>query len=180
MFKTNALDKILILDFGSQYTQLIARRIREHNVYCEIHPFNYPLAEIKQFTPKGIILSGGPSSVYDENAPLCSKEIFDLNIPILGICYGMQFMSHCLGGKVEYSAKKEYGRAHIKILDGNNLFDCIENLNIPVWMSHGDKVCAIPEGFRQIAKTDNCEFAAVYSPEKKFCSIPKSSIRQQE
>ncbi len=172
MTVATALDKILILDFGSQYTQLIARRIREHGVYCEIHPFNHSLEEIKQFNPHGIILSGGPSSVYDPNAPLCNKELFELNIPILGICYGMQFMSHCLGGKVEYSAKREYGRAHIEIVEENNLFAGMENPGkLPVWMSHGDKVCSIPEGFRLSARTENCDFAAVYHPEKKFYGV---------
>lgn len=167
-----ALDKILVLDFGSQYTQLIARRIREHNVYCEIHPFNYSLEEIREFNPRGIILSGGPSSVYDQGAPLCNKKLFELNIPILGICYGMQFMSHCLGGKVEYSAKREYGRAYIEIIEADNLFEGVENpARLPVWMSHGDKVCAVPEGFRLAAKTDNCDFAAVYHPEKKFYGV---------
>ncbi len=172
MLETTTLDKILILDFGSQYTQLIARRIREHNVYCEIHPFNYSLEEIKAFAPKGIVLSGGPSSVYDENAPLCGRELFDLDIPMFGICYGMQFMSHCLGGNVQYSPKREYGRAHIDIMEENSLFDGIYIQNkLPVWMSHGDKVAAIPEGFRQIAKTDNCDFAAVYHPERKLYGV---------
>ena len=169
---TTDLDKILILDFGSQYTQLIARRIREHSIYCEIHPFNYTPEEIKQFNPKGIILSGGPASVYDENTPVCSRELFDLNIPLLGICYGMQFMTHCLGGKVEYSAKREYGRAYIDIVEQNSLFEGIETLNkLPVWMSHGDKVCAVPNGFKQAAKSDNCDFAAIYNPEKKFYGV---------
>jgi len=172
MTVATALDKILILDFGSQYTQLIARRIREHNVYCEIHPFNYTMDQIREFNPRGIVLSGGPSSVYDQNAPLCNRELFDLNVPILGICYGMQFMSHCLGGKVEYSPKREYGRAYIEIVDRNSLFDGIENPEkLPVWMSHGDKVCSIPEGFRLSARTDNCDFAAVYSPEKRFYGV---------
>ncbi|HSA07610.1 MAG TPA: glutamine-hydrolyzing GMP synthase [Candidatus Gastranaerophilales bacterium] len=172
MTVATALDKILILDFGSQYTQLIARRIREHNVYCEIHPFNYNLGKIQKFKPKGIILSGGPSSVYDENAPICSKELFDLNIPILGICYGMQLMSHCLGGKVEYSSKREYGRAHIDILENNNLFEGIHNFRqLPVWMSHGDKVTSIPQGFRQVAKTNNCDYAVMYNSERKLYGV---------
>lgn len=172
MLETTTLDKILILDFGSQYTQLIARRIREQSVYCEIHPFNYDVSKIKEFNPKGIILSGGPSSVYDEGAPLCSRDLFDLDIPMLGICYGMQFMSHCLGGKVKHSAKREYGRAHISILQGNRLFDNVRSVDkLPVWMSHGDKVVAIPEGFKQIAKTDNCDFAAVFHPEKRFYGV---------
>jgi len=172
MLETTMLDKILILDFGSQYTQLIARRIREHNVYCEIHPFNYSFEEIKAFAPKGIVLSGGPSSVYDENAPLCGRELFDLDIPMLGICYGMQFMSHVLGGKVEYSTKREYGRAHISILRKDSLFENVRSVDkLPVWMSHGDKVVAVPEGFKQIAKTDNCDFAAVYHPERKLYGV---------
>ena len=107
--------KILILDFGSQYTQLIARRVREQKVYCEIQPYNIGLNRIKVFNPKGIILSGGPSSVYDENAPVISTEVFNHNIPILGICYGMQLTAHLLGGRVEKSSHREYGNAELVI-----------------------------------------------------------------
>ena len=172
MTVATALDKILILDFGSQYTQLIARRIREHNVYCEIHPFNYSLDKIKEFNPQGIVLSGGPSSVYDENAPLVSRELFSLGIPSLGICYGMQLMSHALGGKVEHSLKREYGRAYININNNSGLFEGFNSSeNLDVWMSHGDKVTAIPEGFIQIASTENCAFAAVMNPELNFWGV---------
>lgn len=172
MTVATALDKILILDFGSQYTQLIARRIREHNVYCEIHPFNYSLDKIKSMKPQGIILSGGPSSVYDENAPLVSGELFSMGIPTLGICYGMQLMSQALGGKVEHSPKREYGRAFININSQTGLFegfDDSESLN--VWMSHGDKVTAIPQGFVPIASTENCAYAAVTNPELNFWGV---------
>ena len=171
MTVTSALDKILILDFGSQYTQLIARRVREHGVYCEIQPFNHDIAKIRESNPKGIILSGGPSSVYDENAPFCDKELFNLQIPMLGICYGMQYMSYCLGGKVDRSEKREYGRAYIGITKDNSLFEGVNSRQLEVWMSHGDKVSAIPEGFLQLANTDNCDFAAVYSPNRNFYGV---------
>ena len=172
MTVATALDKILILDFGSQYTQLIARRIREHSVYCEIHPFNYPLDKIKQFNPKGIILSGGPSSVYDENSPQVSKELFSLGIPALGICYGMQLMSHSLGGKVECCDEREYGRICININNNKGLFEgFIPGNNLNVWMSHGDKVTVIPEGFVPIASTENCPYAAVMNPELNFWGV---------
>jgi len=171
MTVTTALDKILILDFGSQYTQLIARRVREHGVYCEIQPFNHDIAKIRESNPKGIILSGGPSSVYDENAPFCDKELFNLQIPMLGICYGMQYMSYCLGGKVDRSEKREYGRAYIGITKDNSLFEGVNSRQLEVWMSHGDKVSAIPEGFLQLANTDNCDFAAVYSPNRNFYGV---------
>ena len=114
--------KILILDFGSQYTQLIARRVREAKVYCEIHPYNIGMDRIKGFNAKGIILSGGPSSVYDKDAPLIPKEVFDLAIPIMGICYGMQLTAHLLGGKVEKSIHREYGSAELVIDDAADLF----------------------------------------------------------
>jgi len=165
------LDKILILDFGSQYTQLIARRIREQNVYCEIHPFNYSLDKIKEFNPKGLILSGGPSSVYDKNAPICSKEVFLLNIPVFGICYGMQLISHLLGGKVCSSSKREYGKATISISDKSNLFLNFDNSEGNVWMSHGDKVEIIPDGFKEIANSGNSPYAAICHPGKKIYGV---------
>jgi len=166
------LDKILILDFGSQYTQLIARRIREQKVYCEIHPFNYNLDEIKKLDPKGIILSGGPSSVYDESAPICSEQLFSLGMPVLGICYGMQLMSYLLGGKVTRSDKREYGRAIIEITEPTGVFEGFKTSeNISVWMSHGDKVDAIPSGFSQIAHTSNTLFAAIAHAERKLYGL---------
>lgn len=159
------MDKILILDFGSQYTQLIARRIRENQVYCEIHPFNLSLEKIKAFNPKALILSGGPSSVYGEGAPQVDKVLFDVPYPILGICYGMQLMSHVLGGKVEASQSREYGRASMTLKKDSVLFSDIPAAKISselsVWMSHGDKVIKIPEGFEEIASSANCQFAAV-------------------
>ncbi|MEI7474059.1 MAG: glutamine-hydrolyzing GMP synthase [bacterium] len=166
------LDKILILDFGSQYTQLIARRVRELNVYCEIHPFNYDLEKIKEFNPKGIILSGGPSSVYEENAPYCTREVFNLGLPILGICYGMQLTSFFLGGKVVPSQKREYGRAAIEIIENQGIFKSFElGQKFDVWMSHGDKVDAIPEGFVQIALSDNTAFTAIANYEKNIYGV---------
>lgn len=148
-------EKILILDFGSQYTQLIARRIRENKVYCEIHPFNISMDFIKSFAPKGIVLSGGPSSVYEEGAPISSSEIYDLGLPVLGICYGMQLMAHQLGGEVEHAPKREYGRAELSISDVQDLFSGLggSGQSYPVWMSHGDKVKTLPPGFVPIAQT---------------------------
>lgn len=171
MQSSTTLNKILILDFGSQYTQLIARRIREQNVYCEIHPFNYPLEKIKEFNAKGLILSGGPSSVYDENAPICDKELFNLNLPILGICYGMQLTAHLLGGKVNKSTKREYGKAIIKISDKSKLFNNFSSTEETVWMSHGDKVESIPEGFKEIASSENCPYAAIFNPDNEIYGV---------
>jgi len=171
MLEVNNLDKILILDFGSQYTQLIARRIREENVYCEIHPYNISLDKITSYNPKGIILSGGPSSVYDEAAPHSDIALFELNIPVLGICYGMQLMSYQLGGRVIRSDKREYGRADIEINNSHKLFENIDINKFPVWMSHGDKVEEIPSGFIQLASSDNTRFAAVVHPEKNLFGV---------
>jgi len=152
--------KILILDFGSQYTQLIARRLREKHVYCEIHPFNVPLERIRAFNPKGIILSGGPASVYMEGAPKVSKEVLTIGVPVLGICYGMQLITHLLGGEVARAEKHEYGRAEIRVLKGEDLFFGLPE-RFTVWMSHGDRVLKLPEGFEPIAETDNAPYAAI-------------------
>ncbi len=160
------MDKILILDFGSQYTQLIARRIRENQVYCEIHPFNLSIDKIKNFDPKAIILSGGPSSVYDEGAPKLDKSFFDLTYPILGICYGMQLMSKILGGEVEPSQHREYGKAVLKLEKPSLLFEGVSRES-QVWMSHGDKVVKIPSGFSEIGSSDNCKFVVVENPSQK-------------
>jgi GMP synthase (glutamine-hydrolysing) len=147
-------DNVLVLDFGSQYTQLIARRIREQDVYSEILPFNAPMDEIRAFAPKGIILSGGPSSVHDSGAPLPDKEIFSLGVPVLGICYGMQLMAHMLGGEVAGSRKREYGRAVLKVDDNADLlWGVLEDTQ--VWMSHGDRIENLPPGFHVIGHTDN-------------------------
>ena len=161
MTNTDSLDKILILDFGSQYTQLIARKIREQKVYCEIHPFNYSVDKIKEFDPKGIILSGGPSSVYGKDAPIIGKEVLELGVPVLGICYGMQLISHLLGGRVFSSDKREYGRTEIQILADKAIFEGFDPAQKKtVWMSHGDKIEQLPEGFEVLAKTDNTPYCA--------------------
>ena len=160
MLKDIHESKILILDFGSQYTQLIARRLREKHVYCEIHPFNVPLERIRAFNPKGIILSGGPASVYMEGAPKVSKEVLTIGVPVLGICYGMQLITHLLGGEVARAEKHEYGRAEIRVLKGEDLFFGLPE-RFTVWMSHGDRVLKLPEGFEPIAETDNAPYAAI-------------------
>ncbi|HAK89245.1 MAG TPA: GMP synthase (glutamine-hydrolyzing) [Nitrospiraceae bacterium] len=163
-------DKILVLDFGSQYTQLIARRIRETKVYSEIFPFNASIEKIKEFNPKGIILSGGPSSVYDEGAPVPDLGIFNLGIPVLGICYGMQLMAHYLGGEVAKAAKREYGKAEL-IIDDNADFMWGISQNTRVWMSHGDKIERLPKDFSSIAHTDNSPIAAMSNKEKRFYAL---------
>ena len=163
-------EKILVLDFGSQVTQLIARRIREQSVYCEIHPYNVSHEKIKEFAPKGIILSGGPASVYDKDAPHSDVRIFDLGIPILGICYGMQLMTHQLGGKVEMSEKREYGRAMMALDDVSNLFAGFEG-STEVWMSHGDRIEAMPPGFQRISHTEHCPAAAMKDVQRRFYGV---------
>ncbi len=159
------MDKILVLDFGSQYTQLIARRIRENHVYCEIHPFNISLDKIKAFQPKAIVLSGGPSSVYDSGAPQLEKNFFDLPYPMLGVCYGMQLMSKVLGGEVQASSHREYGKALLSIAKPGALLEGVNEKQ--VWMSHGDKVVKIPAGFSETASSENCQFAAVENASQK-------------
>ena len=163
-------EKILILDFGSQVTQLIARRVREQSVYCEIHPYNMTLAKIREYGPKGIILSGGPSSVYDTDAPHSDPAIFDLGIPVLGICYGMQLMTNQLGGKVERSDKREYGRAMMELDDVADLFSGFDG-RAEVWMSHGDRIEAMPAGFSRIAHTEHCPVAAMKDANRHFYGV---------
>ncbi len=163
-------EKILILDFGSQVTQLIARRVREQSVYCEIHPYNMTLEKIRQYGPKGIILSGGPSSVYDKDAPHSDAGVYGLGVPVLGICYGMQLMTHQLGGKVERSEKREYGRAVMELDDVTNLFSGFSD-RAEVWMSHGDRIEAMPEGFQRIAHTGHCPVAAMKDAGRRFYGV---------
>lgn len=151
--------KVLVLDFGSQYTQLIARRVRECRIYCEIHPFSISTEEIKAFAPRGIILSGSPASVYDHKAPTISQEVLRMGIPILGICYGMQLITHLLGGRVQASSKREYGRAQMEVVDRSNLFWGLSE-HQTVWMSHGDRIDAMPAGFQAIARSNNSPVAA--------------------
>jgi GMP synthase (glutamine-hydrolysing) len=152
--------KILILDFGSQYTQNIARKVRECQVYCEIHPCTLPFDKIKDFNAKGIILSGGPASVLEKDALLCDRRLFELKIPILGICYGMQLITHMLGGKVDPSPHREFGRAELLLKEFSRLFEEVNN-NSTVWMSHGDRISKLPEGFKGIAFTGNSPLAAI-------------------
>ena len=165
-------DKILILDFGSQVTQLIARRVREAHVYCELHPYDMPLADIKAFNPKGIILSGGPNSVYDSEYQ-ADTGLFDLGVPVLGICYGMQFMAHHLGGEVQAGNQREFGYAQVQTQDSaltSGIQDGAPN-TLDVWMSHGDKVSRLPENFRTIGSTPSCPIAMMENAERRFYGI---------
>ncbi|MBI3811731.1 MAG: glutamine-hydrolyzing GMP synthase [Nitrospirae bacterium] len=172
-------EKILVLDFGSQYTQLIARRIRESLVYSEIHPCDTPLAFIRDFKPKGIILSGSPASVYDNKPPFCPPEILNLGIPILGICYGMQWITHRLEGKVSKSARREYGRAELVIDDAMDLLKDVDGApaapgtrsTTAVWMSHGDRIDLAPPGFDIIAHTSNSPIAAIRNEKRRLYAI---------
>ena len=164
--------KILILDFGSQYTQLIARRVREAQVYCEIHPFNLGLKKIRQFAPKGIILSGGPASVYDKEAPLADKEVLELTVPVLGICYGMQYLTHIMGGAVSKAVDREYGNAVISIEDDNDLFHGFKKREEEiVWMSHGDRIDQMPDGFTVLASSKNSPVAAMADSSRKIFGV---------
>ena len=172
MAKNILAHKILIIDFGSQYTQLIARRVRELGVYCEIYSHQSSLKSIKAFNSKGIILSGGPETVKQKRAPKVPAAMYDLGIPILGICYGMQTITKQLGGKVELASKREFGHADLKIINqGGGLFKGIKNKNTSVWMSHGDHVTSLPEDFKVIAKSANSPVAAFFHPKKKIYGL---------
>lgn len=166
-------DKIIILDFGSQYTQLIARRIRECKIYSEIHPYNLSVEKIKSISPKGIILSGGPSSVYDNGAPLCNHKIFEIGIPILGICYGMQLIGQLLGGEVSHFEKREYGNAEIIIERPGSIFRGIKKRGerLRVWMSHGDQIRRLPKGFHNLAHSENTKIAAIEDPVRRIYGL---------
>lgn len=170
--------RILILDFGSQYTQLIARRIREIGVYCELWAWDVSEEDIREFAPNGIILSGGPESVHEANSPRAPEYVFNAGVPVFGICYGMQTMAHQLGGAVESSMEREFGYAQIELLADSKLTHGIEDAIgaegralLDVWMSHGDKVVAIPQGFETVAKTDNCPFAIMANEQKRFYGV---------
>ncbi len=167
------MHKILILDFGSQVTQLIARRVREIGIFCEIKPYNTSLDFVKNYDAKGIILSGGPASVGFDKSPKVGKEIFELGLPVLGICYGQQLMSSILGGKVEPSDHREFGRAFVKISKESKLTEGVWDINksYEVWMSHGDKVSALPQGFEAIAESDGAPFAVYANENKKFYGV---------
>lgn len=174
--------RILILDFGSQYTQLIARRIREIGVYCELWSWDVTEEQIREFNPNGIILSGGPESVTEDNSPRAPKYVFTAGVPVLGVCYGMQTMSEQLGGGVEGSDEREFGYAQVSLIEECALFADMENdakddaqagvvKALDVWMSHGDKVVSIPETFTKVAETDTCPFAAMANEEKRFYGV---------
>ena len=162
--------RIVILDYGSQYTQLIARRIREQQVFSEIIRFDTPAAKLRENMPQGIILSGGPNSVFEEGAPGIDPEIFNLGVPVLGVCYDMQLMSQQLGGAVEPGTEREYGKTEMTTVTGNELFAGLPEQFI-VWMSHGDRVSKIPEGFQVSATSGNCPYAAIRNEAKKFYAI---------
>ena len=164
------MNKVLILDFGSQYTQLIARKVRELGIYSEIFPFPTSFARLKKENPAAIILSGGPQSVYDKDAPLPFAEIFQMGIPILGICYGLQLLAYLLGGRVSPSRKREYGFASLEVKKRTSLLSGIRNFS-QVWMSHGDKVEKIPPGFFISGKTANCDAAVIEDAQRKMFGV---------
>jgi GMP synthase (glutamine-hydrolysing) len=161
---------VIVLDFGSQYTQLIARKVRELGVFSEIFPFSVPLSRIKRENPAALILSGGPQSVYGEGAPLASRKIFEMGIPVLGICYGFQLMAYLLGGEVASSEKREYGFASLKVTDRRGLLSGIKDKG-QVWMSHGDRVEAVPPGFIVSGKTSHCDAAVMEERERKLFGV---------
>lgn len=163
-------DLVLVIDFGGQYNQLIARRVREFGVYCEIVPYNYGIEKIKDKNPKGIIFTGGPNSVYGEDTPQIEKEVFELGVPVLGICYGQQLMSHLLGGRVDTAPVREYGKSHVNLDNSSKLFKGIEKEEV-CWMSHTDYVAEAPAGFKIIAHTDVCPVAAIANEEKKLYGV---------
>ncbi len=165
-------EKVLILDFGSQYTQLIARRIRELHVYCEIHPCTMPFDQIRAFAAKGIVLSGGPASVEQSGAPMVDPKIFELGVPVLGVCYGLQLMAKLLGGAIDRTAHREYGPARLEVTEAIGPFREMKiGEHLDVWMSHGDKVSAAPRGFRTIARTPNSPCCAVADPARKLYAL---------
>jgi GMP synthase (glutamine-hydrolysing) len=171
---------IVILDFGAQYTQLIARRIREQNVFSVVLPCTAKLEEVKSYTPAGIILSGAPWSVYDKDAPPSDARVFELGIPVLGICYGLQFMVHTLGGKVRPAEKREYGHAEIDVVSASVLFQGMAK-KLAVWMSHGDEALELPPGFELMAKTHYA--VAGYRTRRRngtrCSSIPRCTTRRR-
>jgi len=173
MERQTPFDKILILDFGSQYTQLIARRIRECQIYSEIHPYDIPAERVKSLSPKGIIFSGGPASVYEKNAPHCHPSILKMGIPILGICYGMQLIVQLLDGEVTPSEKREYGKTKLSLDRHGRLFKDLgrEGDQLVVWMSHGDTVKILPPGFHIIAHSRNTPFAAIEESQKRIYGL---------
>ncbi len=161
---------IIVIDFGSQFNQLIARRVREHKVYCQVEPAQISIEKIKALNPEGIILSGGPSSIYEDNSPTIDKALFDLGVPVLGICYGMHYMVHVLGGKIERAQKREYGFANLDIKGSCPLFKDMGN-SFQCWMSHGDSAIELPPGFEVTASTENTAIAAIADHKRKFFGL---------
>lgn len=161
---------VIVLDFGGQYNQLIARRVRECNVYCEVLPYNTSIEKIKEINPKGIIFTGGPASVYVEDSPTCEKEIFDLGIPVLGICYGSQLMTYLMGGKVSKATLREYGKTEISVNHESKLFDDVTEKSI-CWMSHTDYIEVLPEGFVVSAHSNSCPVAALEKPSQNLYGV---------
>ena len=163
-------ETIAIIDFGSQYGQLIARRVREHNVYSQIFQPSVKADELAKLSLKGVILSGGPASVYSDNAPVCDEKIFELDVPVLGICYGMQIGCKLLGADIAPAKSREYGRTGLEVTDTGDLFKGLPG-NTTVWMSHGDQVNQLPDVFVPLATTGSCPYAAVRHKEKKFFGV---------
>jgi GMP synthase (glutamine-hydrolysing) len=167
-----ARETVLILDFGAQYTQLIARRVREQRVYCEIHPCTLPLDQVRAMEPRAIILSGGPASVYAQGAPTVDPRVFDLGVPILGICYGLQLIAHLLGGRVEAARAREYGHARVVVERPEGIFHRFAKREaLDVWMSHGDRIAALPPGFQTIAVSGNTPFCAVGNAARRIYGV---------
>lgn len=161
---------VVVLDFGGQYNQLIARRVRECNVYCEVHPYNVSLEKLKEMNPKGIVLTGGPNSVYGESSPVCGKELFELNIPVLGICYGSQLMAYLLGGRVATAPVSEYGKTAVEVDVSTGVFKNVSDKTI-CWMSHTDYIEQAPADFKVTAQTPVCPVAAMENIEKKLYAV---------
>ncbi len=163
---------VLILDFGSQYTQLIARRVREQRVYCEIHPCNVPFDQVRAMNPRAVVLSGGPASVYGDGAPTVDPRVFELGVPVLGICYGLQLIAHLLGGKVEPAKEREYGHARVVVEKNEGIFHRFAKREaLDVWMSHGDRIASLPPGFQTIGVSGNTPFCAVGNPQRRIYGV---------
>ena len=163
-------EKVIVIDFGGQYNQLVARRVRECNVYCEIYSYKTDLDAIKGMKPKGIILTGGPNSCYEADSPTCTKELFQIGVPILGLCYGAQLMQHVLGGKVEKADKREYGKTKCTVDTKSALFEGV-SANTIVWMSHFDYISKMADGFTSVAHTADCPVAACEDTSRDLYAI---------
>jgi GMP synthase (glutamine-hydrolysing) len=175
------MQTVLVLDFGSQYTQLIARRVREQRVYSVVHPFDYPIARIRELAPTAIILSGGPQSVYGETAPIASREIYELGVPVLAICYGMQLTAYLLDGRVEAAGEREYGRAEIDVTASDSPLLAGTPAHQHVWASHGDRIVATPPGFQVIARSDNAPIAGMENRDRRiYCILFHPEVTHSE